>query len=532
MNWGGFAGGFAQGFNNGIAIGNAFKDAKKESERQKIYEAGIAESKAMQQKGIEDSITDNGAPKAEAPKASAPAQPDAAAKAAVVPDTPEVQTSAVPTPQTTVTNPAPVGPAAGIGGTAAAQPVPQPVPAPAPTMGPPSDAPAEPMPQPAPQAAPAGPAAPAAPQPVAAQGIVPPQKRFTVKGVEGGFDTREEALAAASKKAPSITDYFVQTAVPKMQEWYIANGDVENAEKLGQYIESKRGQAAVKSFGAAMQKLMFSNDVNGGVQALGDYYNKYIDDGVDFTKGEVMPDGRINITVKRKNDGTETQMQLSKAEIVRMGMAHDPAQLFKMGLAQVEASEKQAAEIAKERRGEAAEIRKENRGAVRDIAKEERAAARDQAKAAQQHDYDIEKLVTGEKLKELGLGKAEKAKVQAKIDILKENGLSPDAIRELVPHMVGGDGYKKSTTPEEARRMLHTERVKDPMYSRKSAAEQKAIIDQDMSTIYGTGGGATPSAKDSPTTPGAAAPAGTYYTKHPRTGEIGIVKDGKFTPLK
>lgn len=500
MNWAGFSAGLAQGLNNADRIGQQIDQAR----LARIRTDGLAEAKAAREaemKKAEQSVIDTQAQASQAaaaPMAEAVPGVTGPRTGTVVPDTPEVRTQAVPMP-----------PAAGG--------LPQSMMPP----GPPADVPVEASPAPAPAAAPPQQMAQAAPAPSAPA----PAGRFQAGGQ--GYDTREAAVAAAQKKVPSISDFVVNTVAPKMQEWYVGQGDLENAEKLGQYMESRRGREATKSFGTAMQKLMFTNDINGGVQALGDYYNKYIDDGVDFTKGEVGADGKINITVKDRATGTERVMPMAREEIIRLGMAHDPVQLYKQGLAQVEANAKTAAEIAKERRSEAADMRKEGRAEARDIAKESRAAERDTAKAAQAHDYDIDKLVTGERIKTKNMGAAEKAKVQAKIDILKENGLSPDAVRELIPHMVGGDGYKKSTSPEEARRMLLTEHVKDPLFSSKPAAEQRRIIDQEMGVIYGANTGATPPAK-----PGAATPSGKQYVRDPKTGQVGVLENGKFTPLQ
>lgn len=496
MNWAGF-GGFATGFANGINMGKAIKEAFKEDERQKIYAQGLAEANAMRQKDIEGSVKDNG----EQPKAEGAPKNVGNATGQTAPDTPEVQTAAVPQPTTTVTTPAPA---------------PGPAPAPAAAAGPAGGipAPGQPMPGPAApvelppiQVAQAQPPAPSA-APAAAAGI-PAPKRFSVG--DQSFDTREEALAAAGKNAPSVTDYFYKTAVPKMQEWYVANGDIENAEKLGQYIKSKKGEAAVNQFGKAMQKLMFTNDINGGVQALGDYYNDHIDDGVDFTKGEVTPDGKINITVKNKKTGEESIMPMTKADVVRLGMAHDPAQLFKMGLAQVEAAEKSAAEIAKERREEAKEIRKEQRGVTNEIAKEQRTQGYEAEKEKRASDTRMTEEVAKSKL-----DAAKPGETARKIRDLREFGWDDGRISEFLEK--SGGEFKKTTNPTERRALVTSDLMKnDPTFARMDPAKQAEKVDQMMKLVYGKEG------KDEP------APAPRYFRDR-ATGQVGTMVDGKFVP--
>lgn len=310
-----------------------------------------------------------------------------------------------------------------------------------------------------------------------------PTQRFQVGG--RGFDTREAAVAAAQKKVPSVQDFVINTVAPKMQDWYVGQGDLDSAERLGQYMESRRGREATKSFGNAMQKLMFTDDVDAGVKALGDYYNQYIDDGVDFTKGEQLPDGRLRITVKQRDGGAERQMDLNKAELVRMGMAHDPVQLFKMGLAQVEAGEKSAADAAKDSREFKQKVQLKKMDIAADNDRQQAGFDNDTRKAQTAQGYKLEEIATREQLEAAGIGKKERAKVQAKVDILRENGLPPDAVRDILPQLLGGDAYKKSTSPDEARRMLLTEHAKDMMWSKKSPEEQRKIIDQEMDVIYG-----------------------------------------------
>lgn len=306
-------------------------------------------------------------------------------------------------------------------------------------------------------------ATPAAATP-AAQGLP-----FTVGNKS--YATREEARAAAEKQAPSVMDFMYKSAFPKMQEAYLAKGDLEGADRLQKYIDSKRGKDAIDSYGKAMNKLMFTSDVNGAVQALGDYYTKYVDDGVDFTKGEVTPDGKIAITTKNKADGKESTISMSRGQLLRMGMAYNPAKLLEMSLTQADEAEKASAKTA-------GEIAKENRVFNR----------------------DIEKMSIEKQLDAANSSTKFRREVNAKVDALRTAGYSDEFINGAMPGIIGVGDYKKMTSPEEARRLAHSDRMEnDPVYARKSGAEQSKMLDQDMTTIYG---GMKPTK-----TPGAEAPA-------------------------
>lgn len=505
LNWGGMAGGLAQGFRQGVDMGNTLAAAKKRHELDDLRKQGVAEATAAREAAMrqaEQGVVDT---QEQASRAAQAPQPEARA-GQVVPESAAVTTQAVPMPA-----------AGGFG-----QPQ---------RMGPPADVPVEASPAVAPVDAPAQ----VSQQPIAAQGIA--GKRFQVGGQ--GFDTREQAVAAAQKKVPSVADFVTNSVVPKMQAWYAEQGDAENAERLGQYMESKRGKEAVKSFGTAMQKLMFGNDINGGVQALGDYYNKYIDDGVDFTKGEVGADGRINITVKDRASGTERVMPMSRDEVVRLGMAHDPAQLFKMGLAQVEANAKTAAELAKEQRQEKAEIRKEGRAAVREVEKESRAEKAKIAADARAADARVEEKTLEARLADERLGETGK-----KARDLKKLGWSDDEVKKLLQGSNTTTG--RAPHPEAIALQVYNKKAEDERtkydttgadgkptklrFNELSEAERKRVVAQEVRNITGIleQPDAAPAAK-----PGAAAkPTGPRYVKDPRTGQVGVLENGKFTPLK
>lgn len=487
--WGGFAGGMAQGIRQGMAIGKDMRERMKDDELEKVRQQGLKEAQEARNAAIAKIVQENGIGGNQ--PAPATSSPDAA----------PAQTST-------------------------------PTSAPAPVDDTPAQAPA-PAPAPVNPSAPSASIAPASPS--AAFGLMgtPTTDRsqalpsFNVGGKS--FSNRADAVAEASKQVPDVADYFMKTGVPKLQEAYIAQGQFDKAESLGKWVESRRGQDAVKTFGKAMTKLMFTNDVEGGVKALGDYYNKFIDDGVDFVSHGVGEDGKINVTLKNKGNGTESNISLSKGDILRMGMAYDPSKLHEMALAQEAQNVKNAAEVAKE-------DRKFKRDVTMQVLKGDQASKLEDQKSGNR----ISENTAKSQNEASTAGAKERAKIEAqvgaKVDALRAAGVSDDFIKDALPGILGANQYKRSTSPEEARRLAHSDLMKNmPGYANKSPEDQQKILDKTMSIISAGGkpsqagvpDGAAPAAKDAP--PPAASPKG-VYVRDKKTGEIKLIDPSQLGP--
>lgn len=465
MNWGGFAGGFAQGLNQTFdSKGIARYLMSPERRQEEIMAQGMAEAKAAREAEIGNMIQGN--PIQQTGITGTPAG-EGVSKPTTTPDpTATPQAEAAPTTTPVSDAPAPTAtPGSGAKAIVASEPTP-----------------ITPQATETPVAKPATTEAPTATpdaKPVAAQGLP-----YTVGGK--GYATMDEAKAAAEKQVPSVMDFMYKNAFPKMQQAYIAAGNIEAADKLQKYIESKRGQDAINTYGKAMNKLMFTNDVDGAVKELGTYYNKFVDDGVDFVKGEVTKDGQIAITTKRREDGKEDVVNMSRGQVLRMGMAYNPAKLLEMNLS------------------EAAEAEKAQAKTRSDIAKEDRAFNR-----------DIEKMTIEKQLDAANASTKTRREVNGKIDALRSAGYSEDFINGALPGLLGIGDFKKATSPEEARRLAFSDRMKnDPMFGRKTQEEQSAILDKDMAIIY-SGGKPT-------NTPSSAAPATPAANGLPKTSGKGI----------
>lgn len=456
MNWGGFAGGFAQGLNQTFDVKGLTRYMLSPEYRQsRIMAEAAAEAKGVtpETPTVADTVKSNGVSGAETPKVE-PVKTEA----------PVAATTTTPTDSSTNT----ATPGDGIKAIVADQTT-------ADTKTPVAET-KTPVAETATPAA-TTPAKPATQQSVAQNNGVAVANPTEAKPQQPSIETQmQKTLAIARRK-------------------YAEAGDLENAEKLDRYIQSERGKAATKTFTDGWNALTVGNDVNKAVQKFGEYYTKYVDDGIDFTKGEITKDGQIAITTKRKDDGTENVITMSRGQLLRMGMAYNPVKLYEMNLTEAVDAEKQAAKV---------------KG---DIAKEDRQFTR-----------DIEKMTIEKQLDAANVAGKERRAITAKVSALREAGYSQEFINQSMPAILG-IGDKKSTSPEEARRLAHSDRMKnDPMYARKSSADQTKILDQDMATIYaGMKPTQAPAAPANPAAGGLPAPAGggkgvpVYDTK---TGQI------------
>jgi hypothetical protein len=496
MNWGGFAGGFAQGFNNGVNIGKTVGDAFKQKKLDDLRAKGIEEAKGLQQSAIADLIKDNGLDDQPQPTTT-PA--DARVEANGVQASP---VAAQPKIEAT-----PLGPAG--------QPTPQASAASTPAASA-AATPAQAMPATTSQAEPQR--APTMPEVAAQAGVKPaPRGRFSVGDRQ--FNTREEAEAFARTRVPSVMDFMAKTLVPKMQETYLAQGDVEKAEAWTQWAEQRQSKRAMSEWASAWRAASMGN-IEKAADHVFNLYKTY-DDGITPLSKEVVKDKDGNITgfnVKLKVDetGEERTQFIDQKALTEMGLAAlSPPQMFEQQFKRQQEADQAAA-------AQRAELAKEGRAEAREIAKEGRAEARDNRKASRDQGYALEKLSITEQLRQSGASQKVQEEVNAKVGVLRRAGYSDQFINEALPSILGLGEYKKGASPEEARRMIYQERIKDTYgFARKSPEEQKAMIERDMEIIYGKPSTATPAAGGLPQQPSATPQRGRGVPVYdPATGQI------------
>lgn len=480
MNFGAFGGGFSQGFSNGVQMGKTLRDVIKEKKMQDLREAGMAEAEAQRSSTVQGMIKENGTtgdkptsgpvsaetPKVETPQpvnaeavsaASPTANPDAAgaktAASSMAPVSPAAVSAASPTanPDEAAANTA----ASGQSGAA---------PAPAPVQATPQGVAATGV---APTAAPAQ-AAPATPTPVQK-----PNGKFSVNGQS--YDTREQALAAAEKAAPTSQELFMKNAVPKLAAQYVVNGEPEKAKAWTDYADSVNGKRAIKDWAAAFT----APDFDTAATKFGRYYTDHINDGVDYTGHKMLTkeDGSqvAVVMLKDKATGKTTEMEMTREKMLALGAANNPQKLFETEQAKQAQAEKMKYE---------AKLKAQQR----------------------REDFDEKRKLESEK--------------QDRID----------------EREAGKTTNKKTTDPTERRALIRSDEMKNnPKFARMSPEEQTKVIDRAMETVYGPDAN-KPAAADKPAVVIADKPM-SYNKDLPvkyrkSDGKAFHVVDGKYVPIE
>lgn len=431
MNFGAFGGGFSQGFNNGVQMGKTLRDVIKEGKLQELREQGMAEAEAQRAKSVQDMVKENGTTGAapasgpvdtSTPKVETPPTDAAAVSAASPTANPDAAGA-----KTAASSSAPVSPAA----VSAASPTASPDAAAANTAAS-ATAPSVSTQAPAAvQATPQGVAAtgvaptakPAAPAEAPATPVQKPNGKFSVNGQS--YDTREQALAAAEKSAPSATDMFLKNTVPKMAAQYVINGEPEKAKAWTDYADSVNGKRAIKDWAAAFT----APDFDTAAAKFGKYYTDHINDGVDYTGHKMLTkeDGTqvAVVTLKDKATGKAIEMEMTREKMLALGGANNPQKLFEQEQAKQTAAEKMKYEAKLK-----AQQRKE--------------------------DYSDKSRLESEK--------------QDRID----------------EREAGKSSNKKTTDPTERRALIRSDEMKNnPKFARMSPEEQNKAIDAAMETVYG-----------------------------------------------
>lgn len=465
MNWGGFAGGLAQGINNGLSIGSKINDVLKEQKINSIREQGMKEAEQARADSVAGMIRENGI-------GAAPTQPQravepAAATGQMAPDNVVAQTAPVQAP---VVQDIPAG--------GQVPPAPPAQPAAMGMAGMPS-APAANAPSPAA----GGINAPAAP---------PSPKPFMVGDM--GFDTKEEATKHAQKNAPSVMEFFIKQAVPKIQQGYLEQGDPAKAEAWGRYAEGETSRQNMDTWSKAYRSAQ-AGDMEGAAKHVFKLYQNY-DDGITPVSHETVKDKDGNVTgfnVKLKTDASgEVRSQfVGKNELVEMGLsALSPPALFEQEYKRKNAAE--AARLAaagaelKDARALGRDLVKENTKAVNTNIITDKKIAADKEKATLAGEQRLKEIDLQQTLRNAGLGKAKKAEIEAKVEALRGAGYEDESINSMMPALLGTGEYKKTTDPTERRALIATELMKsDPSFARADSAKQADKVDQMMNTIYG-----------------------------------------------
>lgn len=343
-----------------------------------------------------------------------------------------------------------------------------------------------------------------------------PAVAAATRGINGGEPmTDAQARALAEKSAPSVMEFFRKKGVPKIAETYLAQGDPAKAQAWTDWADTQDSKRNMALWAKAWRATQVG-DIEGAADHFMDLYKNY-DDGVTPVSKEVVKDKEGNITgfnVKLKDDSTgeERSSFVDRNQMLEMGLAAlAPPQMFEMAWKRQQAQDKAKSDAA-------AKVGEAKLKLATDAALETQRQRGRMDLQGVKHAGDLERDEQKSKLDAANQQNKVANELAAKTDALRSAGYSDDFIREALPEIIGVGQYKKATSPEEAKRLAFSDRMKnDPGFTRKNPDQQREIIEQDMKLIYGgltpstaPGGGSAPASSPAPASgaaPAAANPA-------------------------
>ena len=297
------------------------------------------------------------------------------------------------------------------------------------------------------------------------------QEKITVDGKE--FGSQEEATAASAKNVGSEQDYFMEKAVPFMQEAYMKANKPDQAIQFGKWAqESKNQKKAEEWMGMRKAYSMGKYDV------AGDYFKKTFNDAGGEQAKSMTPimgkegDFQGYSVVVAGEDGKERTIDYNPDMVESAFAASSPQAMMEYDYKTQTSETKSKVDAA---------------AAAQEIAVK-------QVQAQQGHDYDIAKdnnatknKITLAKVKEEIKTLEGSGKVKAfKVD-LKAAGLSPkeadEMLKEYLPRVLGVSYASDSFNVQEARSKVVASLAKNPAFSHRSPEEQKTAVDEFMKLV-------------------------------------------------
>lgn len=239
----------------------------------------------------------------------------------------------------------------------------------------------------------------------------------------------DEAKANTDGKIDNVMNYYMQNTAPKLQQYWLSQGDMDKANAFGKWIQDSNVQQGMK-YGAGMIQGAQQGNPELVMDNMVKLYNQpgYFEDGFSAVKADVRRDKDGNasgwdITLKNNKTGKETTHSFnSMDDIYKTAMQFgDPKNVFEYGMQQLKAG--QDAQVA--------------------IAKEDRALKVDDYKAARDQNYKLEgqnnesQLRQAEKRAEGTTGNKKVQDAQAAEDYLRSRGVPNEQIRALAPALIG-----------------------------------------------------------------------------------------------
>ena len=168
----------------------------------------------------------------------------------------------------------------------------------------------------------------------------------------------KEAQENTDGAMDNVMNYYMQNTVPKIQQAYLANGDIKTADAFGKWVQDANVQQGMR-YGAGMIRAAQNSDPQGVMDNMVKLYNQpgYFEDGKSAVDAKIIngDDGKpsgMAITLRDNKTGKdETHNFNSMKDVYDLAMQFgQPDQVFKYGMDQIAAGQKTEAEIAKEGR--------------------------------------------------------------------------------------------------------------------------------------------------------------------------------------
>lgn len=253
------------------------------------------------------------------------------------------------------------------------------------------------------------------------------------------YPSQEEAQKAADAQIGGFLDNWKKTVAPKLQQFWLKNGDIEKAQNFDKWISDSNVQAGMKSWANMARAYQlgdrpnFLKHLNATLTQTG-YYD-----------GEVQPIGAtektndkgqlIGYTVnfRDKSTGKESSQDFDSDDIQRMAVVGlSPEQLYSQGMNELAA--------ARKARADAAKTKGEREWEMTKLGVQQQNTLESQSNQSQ--------LRRAEKAEEklLGIGDAAKdplAKAKATTDWLRQQGYSEEYIQKNAPAIVGIQNQNK-----------------------------------------------------------------------------------------
>lgn len=249
-----------------------------------------------------------------------------------------------------------------------------------------------------------------------------------------------DANAHTDGQLDSVTDYYMKNTAPKLQQYWLSQGDVTKADVFGKWIQDSNVQQGMKHSAAFMRSAQ-TGDAEGAMNSLVKMYNQpgYFEDGMSAVNAKLLKDksgGNAGMEITLRNDKTgetTTQTFNSMTDVYKLGMQFAaPETVFNYGMKELEAGRTAAAANAKETRD----------------------WQRDNVKAERDHGYKLEEQNNNSLLRQAeetnkaakGGSNGEAQRIKARVDAFKSAGKSDEWINANMTQIVGIENKSRPET--------------------------------------------------------------------------------------